>query len=645
MVSYPIVAAAELFAVLALATPVPSPRSSFPPSSERIVPNDNRRPAGRLENGVLTVRLEARDGQWYPEGVDGQHLSTAAFAEDGKPLEDPGPLLRAPAGTEMRVTVHNALAKPLTIFGMGARRGLAGEHVVIPPGRTREMRFRVTEPGSYYYAGKTIPDSMPIAARHDEDSQLNGAIVVDPPGTKGPPADRVFIISGWAVLDSTSPTGLGRAVLAINGLSWPHTERLDLIQGDSVHWRWINLTGLDHPMHLHGFYFRMDAKGDGITNGDIAPDQRRMEVTEILSPGQTMALSWLPDRPGNWIFHCHFAGHVSYLVALDTHGGMAPTMDMLAHHASDAPHQMYGLVLGIRVAPRPGLVRAVSAVAPRQIRLLMRSRPNVYGQNPGFAFVLGGSRAAADPTALTVPGPLLLLEKDQPVAITLVNQSNVPEAVHWHGIEVDQSYPDGVPQWSGWEQHILPSIPPGDSLTVRFTPPRAGTFMYHSHFNEFHQITSGLYGPIIVLEKGAQYDPNTDRVLVFSDGGPTTNVITGPFPPTLLNGKAHPAPMALRAGTTYRLRLINIKGDTPEDITLLDGGQPAEWRLVAKDGMTVPRGQATMRPATLHFAPGEIYDFEFTPTRAGTLTLRMETRPQDPAVRSWPVTNVKVRVN
>jgi FtsP/CotA-like multicopper oxidase with cupredoxin domain len=40
----------------------------------------------------------------------------------------------------------------------------------------------------------------------------------------------------------------------------------------------------------------------------------------------------------------------------------------------------------------------------------------------------------------------------------------------------------------------------GDSIVVRFTPPRAGTFMYHSHFNEFQQITSGLYGPLIVLE-------------------------------------------------------------------------------------------------------------------------------------------------
>ena len=69
------------------------------------------------------------------------------------------------------------------------------------------------------------------------------------------------MISWWFTLDSTSGTGLGRGTMAINGRSWPHTERLDFAQGDSVHWRVVNLTGVDHPMHLHGFYFRVDGEG------------------------------------------------------------------------------------------------------------------------------------------------------------------------------------------------------------------------------------------------------------------------------------------------------------------------------------------------------------------------------------------------
>lgn len=580
-----------------------------------IHPNENREGAGTLEGGVLTVRLEARTGLWHPEGTDGMGLTVAAFAEEGKPLQNPGPLLRVPVGTEIRATLRNSLEKPLTVYGFGRERGLAADSLVIPPGEAREARFRATEPGTYYYAGKTIP--APVFARLDEDSQLNGAIVIDPPDAPARPDDRPFVISWWGTIDSTSVSGLGRFTMVINGLSWPHTERFHVAQGDSLHWRWINLTGLGHPMHLHGFYFRVDARGDGARDSLYGPDQRRLAVTEPLEPGQTMAIAWSPTRPGNWIFHCHFAGHLSHLVALDTERGIPATSH--AAHDSDAPHQMAGLVLGIRVKPT-GPVERIEREA-RPLRLVIRSKPGVYGENPGYSYALGSVPEEAEPDAMVVPGPLLILEKDEPVAITVVNRSHEPAAVHWHGIELD-SFPDGVPGWSGEDGNTLPGIPPGDSLTVRFTPPRAGTFIYHSHFNEFQQIGSGLYGPILVLEPGQRHDPETDRVLLFSDGGPMVNVMTGPFPPVFLNGSAAPDPMELRAGTTYRFRVINIKTDFPETLALLDGDEPVEWRLVAKDGADLPASQATVRPAELTFAPGETFDFEFTPASVGDLSLR-----------------------
>lgn len=83
------------------------------------------------------------------------------------------------------------------------------------------------------------------------------------------------------------------------------------------------------------------------------------------------------------------------------------------------------------------------------------------------------SPAASDPAALPLPGPTLILRRDERVAVDLVNQSHEPAAVHWHGIELE-SWADGVPGWSGPGDRILPAIPPGDSLTVGFTPDRAG---------------------------------------------------------------------------------------------------------------------------------------------------------------------------
>ena len=133
-----------------------------------------------------------------------------------------------------------------------------------------------------------------------------------------------------------------------------------------------------------------------------------------------------------------------------------------------------------------------------------------------------------------------------------------------------------------------------------------------------------------MLEPGQRYDGDTDRVLVLSDDGPTRNVILGPFPHALLNGQSQPKTIQLRSGVTYRLRLINIRTDYEATVSIFDDGEPAQWRVIAKDGADLPAAQATVRAATLTFAAGEIYDVEFTPTTPGSLTLQFGAPKQGP---------------
>ena len=92
---------------------------------------------------------------------------------------------------------------------------------------------------------------------------------------------------------------------------WPHSARIDLAQGDTLRWRIVNATGLPHPLHMHGSFFRVDAKGDAHADTTYAPEDRRMAVTELLLPGQTMSMTWTPVHSGNWVFHCHFASHLT----------------------------------------------------------------------------------------------------------------------------------------------------------------------------------------------------------------------------------------------------------------------------------------------------------------------------------------------
>lgn len=57
-------------------------------------------------------------------------------------------------------------------------------------------------------------------------------------------------------------------------------------------------------MHLHGFYFRVDARGTPQAEADslYAPDQQRMAVTETIGPRRTASIVWSPDEPGGCSF-------------------------------------------------------------------------------------------------------------------------------------------------------------------------------------------------------------------------------------------------------------------------------------------------------------------------------------------------------
>ncbi len=152
---------------------------------------------------------------------------------------------------------------------------------------------------------------------------------------------------------------------------------------------------------------------------------------------------------------------------------------------------------------------------------------------------------------------------------------------------------------------------------MHITAPRAGTFIYHTHIDDLKQLSSGLYGPLIVLPPREDFDPETDRVLLISKGGPGET-------PIWLNGSRSPSMDAMRAGRAYRLRIISIVPENPPiNVNLNDAGRPAMWRPIAKDGADLPAEQRQVCPAQLRIGVGETYDFEFRPDRAGEVAVEV----------------------
>jgi len=603
------------------------------PDPPEIQASDNRSPRGTLTDGVLTLDLEAREGVWFPEQHDGPGLRVEAFAEPGHPPQIPGPLIRVPEGTEIHVRIRNTLpGATLAIHGLHTRPGNPGETMQLAPGDQREVRFRAGKPGTYYYWATTTGKNLP--ERYGIDSQLTGALIIDPQGTKAD--DRVFVIGWWEKPELRAlggdPFTRGRNAIVINGRAWPYTERLSYQVGDSVHWRWINAGQGNHPMHLHGTYYAVDSVGDGERDTPLLGEQRRLVVTELMRSGATMSLTWTPQQPGNWLFHCHVLAHISPGLRLRPADKEPASAQGESHHAMDG---MAGLVLGINVLPSAAPAAKQPDRSPRRLQLVAKLQPGRYGKEPGLAFALQeGTDQTTEPR---IPGPPIVLTRGQPVEITVLNKLPEPTAVHWHAMEL-QSYYNGIPGWSGSPGHLAPMIEPGASFVAKFTPPRAGTFIYHTHLDDIRQLSSGLYGPLIVLDPGQSLNPETDRIMLISVKGPSDNT------PILLNGDADTAPIELKQGVRYRFRFINITPHEPLlTVSLLSDSSPGTWRALAKDGADLPPSQATERPARQIVSVGETYDFEFEARSATELRLEVLRPARAAMAQSQIVVPVHVR--
>lgn len=551
--------------------------------------NSNTHRAGLLRSGVLTVRLEAKNSLLHLDGPSRAPMNIEAFAEVGHAPFMPGPLVRAVTGTEIRFSVRNSLRTPLTFLIPVTMRGGpdrydAMDSIVIAPGATGVLTTKPTVPGNYIYRA-TTPS---VLARF---THLTG------------------ILGGALVIDSAGMT---------------NTERIHANVGDSLHWRIISASFEPHPMHLHGFYYRVDDFSGPETREYERPSKGQMVVTAFMSGFSTMSMTWSPDRPGNWLFHCHFAVH------------LRPD-SLLA--APDDPYDrmMVGLVLGTTVAARRDVAVADTRLTARHLRLIaevdhperiaqhaFEKPPSTVDSLPNMHFVIEESGRRIDSHADV--SPQLDLVRGQPVSITIVNHLLEATTVHWHGIEVQNSYVDGVPGFSGAGEHLTPAIAPGDSFVARFTPPRAGTFMYHAHIDEIREQLAGLEGALVVRDSGPVRVPE-DYTLFFKEaaGG-------GRRQQAEINGQTNPDTIVLRVGRPARLRLLDLSTnyfatlfvltETGNSVVAVPGDSSLErWRPMAKDGFDFSEAASPV-PARQVISIGETYDFNYTPERSGAFQLQ-----------------------
>ena len=88
----------------------------------------------------------------------------------------------------------------------------------------------------------------------------------------------------------------------VNGKT--HVDDKPVMVGELQVWEVVNSSLMDHPFHLHGFFFQV------IEENGKAPAYRAWKDTYNLTPRSKIKIAWMPDnRPGTWMYHCHIIEH------------------------------------------------------------------------------------------------------------------------------------------------------------------------------------------------------------------------------------------------------------------------------------------------------------------------------------------------
>jgi FtsP/CotA-like multicopper oxidase with cupredoxin domain len=227
----------------------------------------------------------------------------------------------------------------------------------------------------------------------------------------------------------------------------------------------------------------------------------------------------------------------------------------------------------------------------------------------------------------TSPGPILRMKEGKPVTVDVINDTDVPELVHWHGLFVP-------PEVDGVEEEKTPMVPPHGRIRYQFTPRPAGARWYHTHTMAGADLHRGAYtGQFgFLMIEGASNPGNYDHELFLAlrewepffnpeeedndedtSGGPTPErpKVLDTRPAGLevgygmfsINDKALGSgePIRVQQGQKVLVHLLNASASMNRRMAL----PGHKFRIIALDGNPIPTPQSV---DVIYIAPGERVD-------------------------------------
>lgn len=154
--------------------------------------------------------------------------------------------------------------------------------------------------------------------QHKTSVEMNEHHEVAHSGNQNPSADTDLITLNYGMLKAPQPTKLdpsipvknirfeltgnmNRYVWSMDNRVLSESDKIPVKKGEVLRITLYNNSMMRHPMHLHGFDFRVINE-----HGDYSPLKNVLDIM----PMETDIIEFAPDRDGDWFFHCHILYHM-----------------------------------------------------------------------------------------------------------------------------------------------------------------------------------------------------------------------------------------------------------------------------------------------------------------------------------------------
>jgi uncharacterized cupredoxin-like copper-binding protein len=344
----------------------------------------------------------------------------------------------------------------------------------------------------------------------------------------------------------------------------------------------------------------LDVTNNGNVAHDLAVDGTDL-ATPSIEPGKSAHLDLSSLAPGTYTLYCQVAGHSAagmkamlHLSAGTGSAGGGATATTAAAMTSEQMDQ----AMKDSITSFPAKTEGVGAqVLPPTVLADGTKQFDLTASVVQWE-VSPGNKVEAWAYNGTVPGPTLVADDGDKVAVVLHN--NLPEStsIHFHGLQTPNAM-------DGTTDVTQDPVKPGETFTYSFVAHGPAVGMYHSHHDAVKQVPNGLAGAFLVGHQPvpAGVTVAQEQVMILDDAGTISYAI---------NGKSFPAtaPIVAKQGDWIEVHYMN-EGTQIHPMHLHGMAQV----VIAKDGypLATPSSEDTVT-----VAPGERYTVLIHATEPGT---------------------------